>query len=46
MGRTACIEPQCLYKGALHFFFLVLIAQETVKKFGMNRHLSDIAAIT
>ena len=21
MGRTACTEPQCLYKGALFFFF-------------------------
>jgi hypothetical protein len=20
MGRTACTDPQCLYKGALHFF--------------------------
>jgi hypothetical protein len=21
MGRTACTEPQCLYKGALYFFY-------------------------
>jgi len=21
MGRTACAEPQCLYKGALYLFF-------------------------
>jgi len=21
MGRTACTEPQCLYKGALYFYF-------------------------
>jgi hypothetical protein len=21
MGRTACTEPQCLYKGALHIFY-------------------------
>jgi len=21
MGRTACTEPQCLYKGALYLFF-------------------------
>jgi len=21
MGRTACTEPQCLYKGALYVFF-------------------------
>jgi len=24
MGRTACIEPQCLYKGALYFLLLFL----------------------
>jgi len=23
MGRTACTEPQCLYKGALYLFFFV-----------------------
>ena len=23
MGRTACTEPQCLYKGALYLSFLV-----------------------
>jgi len=22
MGRTACTEPQCLYKGALYFYLL------------------------
>jgi hypothetical protein len=22
MGRPACTEPQCLYKGALYLFFL------------------------
>jgi len=21
MGRTACTEPQCLYKGALYLYF-------------------------
>jgi len=21
MGRTACTEPQCLYKGAIYLFF-------------------------
>jgi hypothetical protein len=21
MGRAACTEPQCMYKGALHFYF-------------------------
>ena len=23
MGRTACTEPQCLYKGALYLIFVV-----------------------
>jgi len=22
MGRTACTEPQCLYKGALYLFYI------------------------
>ena len=26
MGRTACTEPQCLYKGALYLFFLTMLA--------------------
>jgi len=25
MGRTACTEPQCLYKGALYLSFLTYI---------------------
>ena len=25
MGRTTCTEPQCLYKGALYLFYLVII---------------------
>jgi len=31
MGRTACTEPQCLYKGALYLFTLhfVLTAQHS-----------------
>ena len=24
MGRTACTEPQCLYKGALFFFIMFM----------------------
>jgi hypothetical protein len=23
MGRTACTEPQCLYKGALYLYFYI-----------------------
>jgi len=25
MGRVACKEPQCLYKGALYLYLLVLL---------------------
>jgi hypothetical protein len=25
MGRTACTEPQCLYKGAKKYIFLMLV---------------------
>jgi len=28
MGRTACTEPQCLYKGDLYFFIIWKVAQE------------------
>jgi len=24
MGRTACTEPQCLYKGALHLYSVLV----------------------
>jgi hypothetical protein len=27
MGRPACIEPQCLYKGALYIFYLLTVQQ-------------------
>jgi len=30
MGRTACTEPQCLHKGALYLYFILL---ESMKKF-------------
>jgi len=26
MGRTACTEPQCLYKGALYLTFCVTVS--------------------
>ena len=29
MGRTACTEPQCLYKGALYFTFTLLNVHHT-----------------
>jgi len=25
MGRTACTEPQCLYKGDLYLFFFTML---------------------
>jgi len=36
MGRTACTEPQCLYKGALYFtllYFTLLIDCRMVIRF-------------
>jgi len=27
MGRTACTEPQCLYKGALYLFFFLTVVR-------------------
>ena len=29
MGRTACTEPQCLYKGALYLFTFTQTDRET-----------------
>jgi len=44
MGRTACTEPQCLYKGAL---YLLLTAS---KLFGyldeVNEHTSRVSDVT
>ena len=51
MGRTACTEPQCLYKGDL-YLYLVLVAQfgllghsvlpcTTKKTAACLQHLSD-----
>jgi len=28
MGRTACTEPQCLYKGALYLYLLATLGNE------------------
>ena len=30
MGRTACTEPQCLYKGALYLFYTACIFKQNV----------------
>jgi hypothetical protein len=32
MGRTACTEPQCLYKGALYLFLLSLRKNDEMLK--------------
>jgi len=32
MGRTACTEPQCLYKGALYLFYILIMCMITVVK--------------
>ena len=30
MGRTACTEPQCLYKGALYFYFYSILKHRMI----------------
>jgi len=32
MGRTACTEPQCLYKGALYLFFCVYLIHSQLNR--------------
>jgi len=32
MGRTACTEPQCLYKGALYLYFTITPHPLTVNR--------------
>ena len=36
MGRTACTEPQCLYKGALYFYLYTCLSAHI---YGSNRRL-------
>ena len=31
MGRTACIEPQCLYKGSLFLFVMEIVLYKNIK---------------
>jgi len=31
MGRTACTEPQCLYKGDLYLYFNVFNVREILR---------------
>jgi hypothetical protein len=35
MGRTACTEPQCLYKGALYLTFTLLMNACLLQKFNL-----------
>jgi hypothetical protein len=32
MGRTACREPQCLYKGDLYLYFMLTTGMHITKK--------------
>jgi len=37
MSRTACTEPQCLYKGALYLYlYLYISAEKRTKKLGLS----------
>ena len=41
MGRTACTEPQCLYKGALYFVYIkrpTAILLQTTVPHGQHSH--------
>jgi len=46
MGRTACTEPQCLYKGALHFTYFEMLPlalrEGSLRAFSMNCSLWNI----
>jgi hypothetical protein len=37
MGRTACTEPQCLYKGALYLYLYYAFSGESLRKFPTNK---------
>jgi len=41
MGRTACREPQCLYKGAL-YLYLIIIVQDVQLKSGPYFNMSNL----
>jgi hypothetical protein len=38
MGRTACTEPQCLYKGALYLSDYELTANDTI----VSKHVAAV----
>jgi hypothetical protein len=43
MGRTACTEPQCLYKGALYLTFLPIFKNGLTKDIINSKHYADYA---
>ena len=47
MGRTACTEPQCLYKGAvyLQLFMSVIILQAIQRAVFVNMHTKALLNI-
>ena len=36
MGRTACTEPQCLYKGALYFYLTYVVYGFETRYLGLS----------
>ena len=45
MGRTACTDPQCLYKGALYLFtFTVPFQKQKNTNYGENTWFSNYNA--
>ena len=46
MGRMACTEPQCLYKGDLYLFTLYHIVEYARNILAVNQSLSQAFTIT
>jgi len=42
MGRTACTDPQCLYKGALYLFFFSFTSTEGHQLNVLNKALTKV----
>ena len=45
MGRTACTEPQCLYKGVLYLYLHVSVAAATIIRIcseSLRAHEADL----
>ena len=39
MDRTACTEPQCLYKGELYHFYITYIISPTLREYQLEPNL-------